>query len=314
MSVLLLAAFGAYGLSQLFCLSMELMLIRRPLTFRVPGLRLIYVLALVVGPTAMLLLATGVFSSDWKGMKGLGWWGVIHESYAGAMLFPIWFIAQASLLWAIIRPARLLKSKANFLMMGTLAAICLWYAYSTVFERFTTGVGSGSNPMSRAIFAMVPLLPGVVLVLVMVRVWRKRELTGSWWPFAGGWAGGLLASLLAKFYAAVQVYERLPDEPQRCFIVSAATGGHPWLVGSRLDPSTGERENLQLRRMRAFESLLQSRTPKFHRRLRRVYNVAGPVVAARIRRPVLADAVYLALKPVEWAAILTVRADWLRKN
>jgi len=306
--IIVLGAFGLYGLSLLFCLSMELMLIRRPLTFRVPGLKLIYLLALVIGPTAMLLLATGAFESDWKGMKGLGWWGVIHEGYAGAMLFPIWAVSQLSLFGAIVGRERLHKSKPNFLMMGILAAICLWYGYSTLFERFTSTYGGEGDPSGRAMFAMIPLLPGFVLILMMVRVWRRGELSGNWWLPTSILGPGVVASLIAKFYAAQRLFDSLPDvEPHRCFIVTAAASGHPWLVGSRPDLRTGLRENRQLRRMRAFESLLQSLAPRFHRRLRQVYNIVGPVVANRIRTPLAADAIYLALKPLEWAAILVVR-------
>lgn len=58
----------------------------------------------------------------------------------------------------------------------------------------------------------------------------------------------------------------------------------------------------QLKAFRAFESTWQRRRPASHRAFRRVYNRVGPVIAGRIRSPYAADAVYLALKPVEWLA------------
>jgi hypothetical protein len=45
-----------------------------------------------------------------------------------------------------------------------------------------------------------------------------------------------------------------------------------------------------------------TRAPRSHRRFRCFYNFIGPVVASRVTSPFIADAAYLAIKPVEIVA------------
>jgi len=59
--------------------------------------------------------------------------------------------------------------------------------------------------------------------------------------------------------------------------------------------------NRQLAVANAFEDLLHARWPRFGAFARRVYDRLGWPVSRWIRRRWLADAVYLAMKPAEWA-------------
>ena len=102
---------------------------------------------------------------------------------------------------------------------------------------------------------------------------------------------------------AYVAFERLPNSiNHNCFVVTAATRGHPRLVGPFLEIERHghtRRVNPQLLTFWQFESAWQRRSPRTHAHFRAMYNSFGPQVAARIRSPWAADAVYLALKPVE---------------
>ena len=63
--------------------------------------------------------------------------------------------------------------------------------------------------------------------------------------------------------------------------------------------------NRQLCVANAFEQLLEERTPRFHRALRKFYDTYGYPVSKYIRTPLTADIIYLLMKPLEWMFVLT---------
>jgi hypothetical protein len=250
------------------------------------------------------------FSASWKGDKPLGWFGVMHDGWAGATILPLWLIAAGSLAACLIRTRWLLTSKANLVMVATLAAVCLWYVGT--FPIYTGMTADLPPDVAGAVFVLalvlIPAGPCVNYFLLLIYIWRRRQLTGPWWPFATGWGTALAATIWARCVAARAYWQSLPDEPPDCFVVSAAARGHAGFVGSRPDPATGRPVNHQLRRLRAFEVRLAADWPAGQRRLRRAYNLLGPVLAARIRSPWAADAAYLLLKPLELLAACRLRS------
>ncbi len=300
MDELLIAVLFAYPVYKVLAFALLMSRLLKDRTSFILIEKMFYSLALVVLPSVMLVLATVAFDSDWKGAKGLGWFGVIHERWAGATLLPIWFAGIASLQVGLLRPKWLYESRINFVMVATVAIICAWYTIATLFLNL-------AGREMQFVLALVPGVACVNLVLLLANIWRQRRLRGKVAIFSAGWAAGIIVSLYAKMLAARSLYDSLPDEPPDCFIVTAAARGHPGFVGSRYEPPAGRWENAQLRRMRAFERYLMRNFPAVHRTLRRVYNVIGPAVAGRIRSPIVADLTYLLLKPVEllaWAVLL----------
>jgi hypothetical protein len=109
-----------------------------------------------------------------------------------------------------------------------------------------------------------------------------------------------------------KIFSTLPDQPPSCFVVTAAGQGHRSFVGPFLEVTHRGRNrvaNRQLATLWKLEELWQSRAPLTHRSFRRIYNCVGPAIARRINSPWLADAAYLALKPVEWVAALIVMSS-----
>jgi hypothetical protein len=93
--------------------------------------------------------------------------------------------------------------------------------------------------------------------------------------------------------------------PEGChYLCTVAAEGHAWLVKpERLGRRRGVTivVNRQLALANAFEDLLHDRWPRFGRFARRVYDRVGLPVSRYLRRPILADLVYLLMKPAEWA-------------
>lgn len=160
---------------------------------------------------------------------------------------------------------------------------------------------------------VVPFYTAIWYVLRAVQLIRAAKITASpliktttsSLPF---WAAGVFWSY--------QNYLSLPDHLETCFVVTAASRGHRKFVGPfREVPHRGQTRlaNQQLATLWQFESLWRNNSPRSHRIFRRGYNIIGPILARRIRSPWLADAVYLALKPAELLAQLTVAFPGLRQ-
>jgi hypothetical protein len=126
------------------------------------------------------------------------------------------------------------------------------------------------------------------------------------------WIAAYLAAWRAAVVLMLQAYAKLPTEPPGdCYIATAAAGGHGRLVGSRrvlCRNGSTRRVNLQLAYFKCGELVFQAMLPGLHQIVRRVYDTLGPYLARLLVHPVVADAAYLALKPLEWLtrAVLTV--------
>jgi hypothetical protein len=118
------------------------------------------------------------------------------------------------------------------------------------------------------------------------------------------WVAGYCSAWRIAYLIVLEKYAQLPTKPPpQCYLCTAAARGHRRWVGSEElitpDGST-VRVNDQLRTFKAFELLLQTVCPGFHRLCRKIYNAIGPILAATIRHPMAADAAYTLLKPAEW--------------
>jgi hypothetical protein len=116
------------------------------------------------------------------------------------------------------------------------------------------------------------------------------------------WIGSLIWSK--------RIYDALPDQRPSCFVVTAASRGHPTLVGPFTEIThrgRSRRANGQLATFWRLEERWQAGEPASHRVFRRIYNRVGPLIARRVRHPLLADAVWLALKPAELLVRLILR-------
>jgi hypothetical protein len=111
---------------------------------------------------------------------------------------------------------------------------------------------------------------------------------------------------LASWLWSRSLYVSLPDQaPSDCFIVTAAGHGHAAFVGTYYEVERNGRKRLvnqQLITLWQFENIWRNFAPRSHRIFRCAYNKVGPVIAARIKSPWLADFAYLVIKPLELIA------------
>ncbi|MCR5002155.1 MAG: hypothetical protein K6A71_10215 [Lachnospiraceae bacterium] len=148
-----------------------------------------------------------------------------------------------------------------------------------------------SNSLSwpvAAIIAMLPLL-GVILGILSLFGQYPDHVIRAWTETAQ-WN-------LSRMEAPPNVSY---DEHYLCTV---AAGGHERVVKPlRMGVRHGHRivVNRQLLIANAFEQVLEERTPKMHRVIRKFYDKHGYPVAQHIRTKLAADVVYFVMKPLEW--------------
>ncbi len=258
--------------------------------------------------TCFYLLSIILFAAEWKGGQPFGWAGVINDAPPAVTAWPLWFAGQIGLLVGFAYPRWRYRSVIHLVLLGTLVLICAWYACSSfVLELYSgTHMSTFLRRLKHAtILAAIPGMPCIGYLLWMVHVYRRRQYDRTPWLFCIGWLLAVVVSVVSRILIAIQHYRALPDEPQECFVATAASRGHRHVVGPRRRDAAGRLETRQLRTLRGFEQDLQAACPHLHRRLRAGYNVLGPWLAGKIDTPLRADVMHLALWPL---AVLVRRA------
>lgn len=145
-----------------------------------------------------------------------------------------------------------------------------------------------------AFVLMWPLLG--VLICLLVLLGQSPSAAIRAWTETSDWN-------LSQKVAPQNVYQ---DEHYLCTV---AAGGHRKLVRPlRMGVRHGHRVivNRQLCVANAFEQILEEKTPRFHRVVRRFYDNYGFPVARLIHSPYLADVIYLLMKPLEWLFLVVL--------
>jgi hypothetical protein len=161
---------------------------------------------------------------------------------------------------------------------------------------------------------LVPLYVAVWYTLLAVYCLRKAK--PCWLQHVASWVG-VFPFWVGMVYWSKGHYASLPEHPPGCFVVTAASKGHPWFVGTFLEierRGVQRAVNQQLVTFWQLEQLWSKKGPGSHRSFRRVYNWIGPRIACCIRHRAVADVVYLVLKPVEWFALLLLRVGRVERK
>jgi hypothetical protein len=152
------------------------------------------------------------------------------------------------------------------------------------------------------------------LIAGQVMLWLLKKYEVKFTIFRGlgllVWLASYVYALRFNILKMYELYAALPPQPPDCYIATAAARGHPSIVcSSVVELKSGKhlQINQQLQRLKCFELALMVLSPSLHGLVRRVYDVVGKRLAARIRNPYLADIAYLFLVPVEWISFLTLK-------
>ncbi len=123
------------------------------------------------------------------------------------------------------------------------------------------------------------------------------------------WLSAYVFALRFNIVKMYELYTALPTQPPNCYIATAAANGHPVFVRShevQMQSGQSMRVNKQLQILKCAELALMASMPRLHKIFRAVYDMAGKPLARRIQNPFFADMAYLALKPLEWLAVLAL--------
>ncbi len=244
-------------------------------------------------------VAAVAFTPDWKGGCKFGW---IDCFYVGKLaLLPLVLWASCSLYAHEIDRTQ----DRPWIVLGILNGAIV----STVCFVFGVII-QGIDPEICAF----PLVQLYISVWYCIRAWQLLRVSKTTFKRI---AKALLSCSPLWIIAAIwarMFYQSLPDTPPPgcCFVVTAAMQGHERVVGPRVKVEHRGQDceaNRQLATLWQFEELWANRAPRFHAGFRRVYNVIGPMVAARITSPYLADLTYLAIKPAEVLARIILKSQ-----
>ena len=231
------------------------------------------------------------------------WFFHIHDGLAGLVLLPFYMTGSIIVGRGLCNPEFRLRSGLHFIVLLTLMAVCVWYLFATAILDMVS-----DEFMDLRFTALVPTVAAASYGLLAFDIMRRRQLQPTNKLAVIAWFSALGMTIVVKIPLAMRFFEALPVERPSgygdCFVVSAAVRGHPCFVGSYYDQTVGRNVNSQLLTLRAFEDRLAQYHPAFHCHLRLLYNRVGPPIAASIRSPLIADVMYLVLKPAEWLARL----------
>jgi hypothetical protein len=259
-----------------------------------------FLIALVLSFAGVVLpLFIFFFSSlmepDWKGACVHGWLDCFITSKLA--LTPLVLLATAALY--ALEILRVENRTARWIVVGIfLGAIVSTICF--VFGMVCIGLGGDALKW----FLLVPFYVAIWYSVRAVQLIKAAGLDFRTYLIS------FVCSLpfwLASWLWSRSLYASLPDQPDSCFIVTAAGRGHAAFVGTHIEiERNGHRVlvNQQLITFWQFENLWRNFAPRSHRIFRCGYNRVGPIIAARIKSPWLADFAYLAIKPLELIAKL----------
>lgn len=208
----------------------------------------------------------------WLSLAGFSWLGQRPPSLARTVLMAIWVVSYLGLIVAIGESLVLL-----FILPIICAPVWAVLTYTVVSIRILFWY-----PEARR-FNLLQLLSFATWMMTFMGLCRVSVLL------------------------SLNAYLKLPTQnPNDCYVASAAAFGHRAFVGTQRNTATSFPVNEQLRVLKAFEILLWTLFPKFHRELRWAYDRIGPIVARQLRSRFLADLAYCSLKPAEWFARVTL--------
>lgn len=254
----------------------------------------------IVVPVGWFLLSTGLLA-EWKGGCRFGAWDCFVVGKLWLSPLVLWALAAlyVRVIWKAENPTQ------RWIVLGywtgaVVSTICLIHGLIV----YTEGLLQ-IWPFS------VPIAVSAYYIIVSRRLLAANQI--SWSELIGTLLGGV-PLWAASVWQSLRTYSILPEQAPECFVVTAASRGHPWLVGPHqmIQRYQVEREvNKQLVTFWRLEGAWHTASPMSHRMFRCVYNRIGPAVARRIRHPLLADVAFLALKPFEWIARIIL---WISQN
>lgn len=210
-------------------------------------------------------------------------WGI--QVWNGEAMLPFFSILPIN---CVIIAGRLIREKAYELKAEGEAAPC---SRGGIVGWLNQQLQSGSYPAWALVLAF-PLM-GAVIVILLLFGQRPEDIIKAYTETADWTFSQRIA----------------PPDLDHDYLCTVAAQGHARLVRpQRVGVRHGRKllVNRQLSIANAFEQVLEERTPRLHKAIRRFYDAYGYPLSKRIKTKAAADLVYLAMKPLEWAFLITL--------
>ena len=224
--------------------------------------------------------------------------------YIGAGISIMWTIqtipqsADAAELWNLllcIYPVNYILASA-----GLLKRKIIEYAGSERTKHLKGKIRSGLyNSMKWPVYGFILMLPLFGLIVsVLMLFGQDYDSVVKMWTQTSDWNLSQMGEPAKNIINHIEY-----NHSDGHYLCTVAAGGHKRLVHPKRKGIRHDHEiivNRQLCIANAFEQLLEEKTPKLHRIVRRFYDKYGLPVATYIRHPITADIVYIIMKPLEW--------------
>lgn len=241
----------------------------------------------------------------WKGAP-LAWLDQFHAPGAQRGFYPL-------IAWAIVAYLQARSgTRSRWTRVGLAGGALVALVFSASYLRVPLLIQS----LFAVIFLGVGLLglaPHLALIEYL-RAWRRyraaddpKASEGSLLAPAGLWAALGVVAVGEAVRQMNRLYAALPEHDPTCFVATAA--GRGLAPGAPVTFRSGRvvLVTRQLRTLKLFELALVAFTPRLHRGVRSIYDVAGPPLAARLG-PVTATLAFVALLPAQAVAWLALHA------
>jgi len=243
-----------------------------------------------------VFLFSSLMEPEWKGACVYGWLDCFITGKLA--LTPLVLLATTSLY--ALEILRVKNRTSRWIVVGMfLGAI----VSSICFLFGLVSIGFGADAVK--LWLLVPLYVSVWYLIRAMQLIKAAD--SNFWPNFVSVVGSL-PFWLASWLWSDHLYASLPDKPPSdCFIVTAAARGHAKIVGPHIEIERHGRRllaNQQLIIFWQFENLWRNIAPSTHGIFRCGYNRFGPLIAAQIKSPWVADFAYLTIKPLEFGAKL----------
>ncbi len=165
---------------------------------------------------------------------------------------------------------------------------------TTKYKKLSDLLNKATNLPWIALILIIPLL-GVIIAVLCLFGQEPSSIIKAWTETAD-WT-------LSQKTPPPQLYY---DEHYLCTV--AARGHRSVVKPIRLGKRHGNWVvvNRQLCVANAFEQVIMEKAPKAHKVIRAIYDNTGYPIAKHIRTQILADVVYILMKPLEWLFVLVL--------
>lgn len=219
----------------------------------------------------------------------------IALSYCGILVCALWLVqvCSAFFFWEMLFPLNcvllvLIQMKRLMIQWKQLAEEERKSFRNPFLQKLSDKLQNAMTWPAAALVLFLPLL--VILIGILVLFGQQPDDVIRAFTETSEWNLSTKVSPQNIYY----------DEHYLCTV---AAGGHRRVVKPlRMGMRHGHPVivNRQLCIANAFEQVLEERTPRFHRAVRRFYDQYGFPIAKCIHSPYIADLIYVLMKPLEW--------------